>query len=280
MSACGGADSPYVDVVDVNRNDNANNAHIHAEYARLEFPRLKAGATSRVLVHYDENQAVNYCTEWDDVKKSQRWSCYQMHRANLAQKTSRYESERNQYPQDELIPAEYRFEQDPYRNSGYDHGHICPSGDRLYSATANYQTFFMSNMQPQVNGFNAGVWLQMENAVRGWAKQNNYSFADTLYVCKGGTIDSPDLVHTVTGKGLIVPKYFFMAVMRVKGGQYNAMGFWVEHKSNKDKALAKYAVSIDRLEQLTGLDFFCNLPDKVENAVEAMPVNETLWGLD
>ena len=82
------------------------------------------------------------------------------------------------------------------------------------------------------------------------------------------------------GKGLIVPKYFFMALLRVKNGVYNAMGFWIEHKASDDKRLAKYAVSIKELEEKTDIDFFCNLPDNIESTVENAAVNNTFWGLD
>ena len=120
----------------------------------------------------------------------------------------------------------------------------------------------------------------MENKVREIASRNGYSFCDTLYICKGGTIDKPDQVLKTVGKGLIVPKYFFMALLRVKNGVYNAMGFWIEHKASADKRLAKYAVSIKELEEKTGIDFFCNLPDNIENTVENAAVNNTFWGLD
>ena len=71
-----------------------------------------------------------------------------------------------------------------------------------------------------------------------------------------------------------------MALLRVKNGVYNAMGFWIEHKPSNDKRLAKYAVSIKELEKKTGIDFFCNLPDDIENVVEEAAVNNTLWGLN
>ena len=135
-------------------------------------------------------------------------------------------------------------------------------------------------MQPQVHGFNAGVWQNMETKVRDIASRYNYTFCDTLYICKGGTIDKPEHVLETTGKGLLVPKYFFMAVLRVKNGVYNAMGFWIEHKASNDKKLAKYAVSIKELEAKTGIDFFCNLPDNIEYAVENAAVNNTFWGLN
>ena len=70
-----------------------------------------------------------------------------------------------------------------------------------------------------------------------------------------------------------VPKYYFIALLKVKGEAYNAIAFWVEHKdygntSPTTERLAAHAVSVDRLEALTGLDFFHNLPDAVEKAVE------------
>ena len=78
-----------------------------------------------------------------------------------------------------------------------------------------------------------------------------------------------------------MPKYFFAAILAVKDGQYKAIGLWFEHKANKDKSLANYVVSIDELEKLTGIDFFCNLPDKTENTVEAASKATMLsdWGL-
>ena len=120
----------------------------------------------------------------------------------------------------------------------------------------------------------------METKVREIASRNGYSFCDTLYICKGGTIDKSEQVLATIGKGLIVPKFFFMALLRVKNGVYNAMGFWIEHKPSNDKRLAKYAVSIKELERKTGIDFFCNLPDDIENVVEEAAVNNTLWGLN
>jgi DNA/RNA non-specific endonuclease len=260
-------------------NRNANDARTQREYGRLEFPRLKSGA-NRVLLHATTNGVLNFAIEWNDTKKAQRWSCYQLFKSNMMKNTDRYKSDSNQYPVDSLLPKTLWFTSDPYWRTGYDHGHICPSADRLNSAEANYQTFYITNMQPQVHGFNAGVWQNMENKVREIASRNGYSFCDTLYICKGGTIDKPEQVLKTVGKGLIVPKYFFMALLRVKNGVYNAMGFWIEHKASDDKRLAKYAVSIKELEEKTGIDFFCNLPDNIENTIENAAVNNTFWGLD
>jgi endonuclease G len=259
-------------------NVNCNNTAIHYEYARLEFPHLKDDVTNIVIIHRD-NGEVNYSLEWDLQKHSQRWSCYELYRSNMVTNTSRYYSDTSQYPQDPDLPKQYQFTSDPFWNSGFQHGHICPSADRLNSSTANYQTFYLTNMQPLVGGFNTGVWEKMEEKVREIARRNGYSFCDTLYVCKGGTIDTEENIITRLGQGLIVPKYFFMALLSVKNGQYHAFGFWVENRSNSDENLAKYAVTIDELEEKTGIDFFCNLPDKREALVESAAVVDNYWGL-
>ena len=258
------------------KNKNANPV-TYPEYARLEVPRVKGG-TNLVLIHYATDIGVNYMVEWDCLKKSQRWTCYTLNNTNSTKNVSRYYSDSNQYPQDPDIPSNYRFASDPYWRSGYDHGHICPSYDRLCSSEANYQTFYMSNMQPQFNKFNAGLWLKMENIVSGnW---NRSSFRDTLYVCKGGTIDDPELILSTTDKGMIVPKYFYMAVLCKNTQGYKAIAFWAQHLNfdHSNDNLIDYVISIDELENRTGIDFFCNLPDDIEEKAERVVYPQS-WGL-
>ena len=289
FSACGNNDE---EGGSKSNNTNANvlvgtssvgNITMPAEIMRLEFPKVKGG-NSMIIVHKailnsnTNEYGVNYSVEFDTSKKSQRWSCYQMYSSISASNTKRYTSDTNQYPQDSSLPSQYQFTADPFWGSGYDHGHICPSADRLGSADANYQTFLLTNMQPQVNGFNAYVWANMENQLRIW---NRDSFRDTLYVCKGGTIDNSDQIATTLHSGLIVPKYYFMAILCKNKEGYKALGFWIEHKANSDTELGKYVVSIKQLESLTGIDFFCNLPDNIERTVESLPVENVkrAWGL-
>lgn len=261
------------------KNQNAN-PNSRAEYLRLEMPHIKGTADNLVIVHSTREFGVNYILEWDCTKKSQRWSCYTLDKDNSKKTVSRYTADKgeSQYPWDPDIPMNATIGFDTYYGSGYDHGHICPSYDRLNSKEANIQTFYMSNMQPQRNIFNAGLWLKMENIVSGRWNQDN--FRDTLYVCKGGTIDHSDQISTVTPKGMIVPKYFFMAVLCKNSQGYKAIAFWVEH-FNDDRSndnLLDYVVSIDELERLTDIDFFCNLPDDVEESAERV-VYPAAWGL-
>lgn len=256
-------------------NQNANDASKQRELSRLEFPHVKGGQ-SIVVIHktsdtYDPD-GVSYSVEWDCAKKSQRWSCFEMHKAGTT--TSRTDA----WAEDPDIPSSARFSdtRSMYSGSGFTRGHICASADRLYSAAANMQTFYYSNMQPQYYNFNAGdnytgVWVHMEDQVRSWVSK-----CDTLYVCKGGTIDRESQIlmrikPNVEG-GLIVPKYFFMALLAKSGNTYKALGFWAEHTDVVLPSidLKDYVVSIDELEDLTGIDFFCNLPDPVEKTLEGL----------
>lgn len=290
------------------KNSNRNTVGNKYVTNNLEFPKVK-GATSKVIVYTstaaDESKyGMNFAVEWDCQKKSQRWSCYRFDTSNRL--TGKRKDGRTSvvrwYPDDKDYPGtiygdkkypnrKYPFDyknlsdaemlEDLYSAASCDHGHICPSADRLYSQEANIETFFMTNMQPQYANFNQkGLWYYMEDRTRRYA--NNLTTKDTLYIVKGGTIDKDDqIIEKVNGK-LIIPKYFYTAYLmwrpmngstnRNDPANYKAMAYWFIHENKEVSSaidLKPYMISIDELEQKTGIDFFCNLPDVVENAVEA-----------
>ena len=82
---------------------------------------------------------------------------------------------------------------DDYRGSGFSRGHLCPSGDRLYSAAQNKQTFYLTNMQPQIQGHEMVAYGELEEKVRAWAGQ-----CDTLYIVKAATIDKDEYICNQT----------------------------------------------------------------------------------
>lgn len=274
------------------RNLNRNDATLEPALQRLEFPRVKGG-NSIVIIHTtNDRYGINYSVEWDCQKKAQRWSCYQMHAGNKGGSNSRVV---NGYLFDEDMPnhnVNYVTSSsgeniDPFWSSGYDHGHICPNADRKYSREANRQTFFLTNMQPQRNIFNAGLWLSMENKLtQVWWPTTT---GDTLYVVKGGTIDAEaDIIEYICNsqrsatarEGFIpVPRYFFMALLRKSKTGYKALAFWAEHlnEDHSSDALSNYVINIRELERRTGIDFFCNLPDATEEEVETMSVENVKW---
>lgn len=272
------------------KSANSNDISTYREVSRNEFPKIKNDNNSIVIVHYTSNGEINYSVEWDIEKQSQRWSCYQIYAGNRGSNTSRYYGN-PQYPFDPELSSEtpYFDGEDPFKGSGFDHGHICPSADRLNSAEANFQTFYLTNMQPQYNAFNAGVWAHMEDFMR---DKITKSSSDTLFLCKGGTIDNESQILMHRSNGLIVPKYFFMAALLKRSKDWSnvgALGFFIEQRKTDNYArtsdgtkydLSTYVVNINELERLTGLDFFCNLPDDIEEVVEGKPVDflKKVWG--
>ena len=294
--SCGGDDGGNggggtVNEPNVNRNSGA--ADVAAE--RLEVPHLRGGNSQFIVYRVNDNgfdkDGVNYCVEWDRDLKANRWTCYVMTKQNTQKNTSRwYASEgEDQYPFDtqNLTIADYYTSSrggDMLYGSGYDHGHLCPSNDRLYSVQVNKQTFYLTNMQPQFKVFNgssqqhkySGLWINMENFLYNFVRGTKFQSGDSLYVCKGGTIDAENQILERIGGKVIVPKYFYAAVVwkRSKLNAYTGLAFWFEHSNqyHGDDALKSYVVSISELEKKLGgkIDFFCNLPDKTESKVENM----------
>lgn len=257
---------------------------------RLEMPRLQQGEVFIVHQATDmREKPVNFAVGYDPKQHHSHWVAFRFD--SQMKGRSVYRKDYNikpQYPQDPLCKDTPTSDASFH---GYDHGHLCASADRLCSRTANDQTFYMSNMSPQLASFNQDYWTKYESFVQnlgrncGSVSGSNTAFADTLYVVKGGAINNATTTTKVDSYNMPVPTHYFMALLSVKNGSYAAIGFWMEHKQydisiirNDNAEIAAHAVSIDRLESLTGIDFFCNLPGAVEKAVETTCI-PSVWGL-
>lgn len=253
----------------------------------LEIPSLKTGNIDAFIVHTLPDGKLNYCIGYNSRLKANSWSAFKWYSGFSSQNRHWYRNNWRQgetyngyggtgdpFQPDPVLPESMRLDSEDYDDWAYQRGHIVGSADRLYSKEANGQTFYMSNIMPQLSGFNEqGIWWNLENFLR--STYDVSSFRDTLYVVKGGTITSGKYTKVGSNSQLVCPRYFYMAILayakrfaKTNGGYY-AIGFWMEHKSNTDGVSSKYAISIDELEKRTGIDFFCNLPDDIENAVES-----------
>ena len=165
----------------------------------------------------------------------------------------------------------------------YARGHQLPSADRQCCYDANAQTFYGTNMTPQLNEHNSGIWVHLEDAVRGYAKTS-----DTTYVVTGVIVSESSRIEKDSyGKNVTVPDAYFKALLKYNEvstlGKWNAIAFYLEHKNYKNELLGKaHALSIDALEEMTGIDFFVNLPAMVgeEKAatIEATdPTKVAMW---
>jgi len=247
----------------------------------LEIPALKGGSMNQFITHTTKRNGKDYPTyslEYSYKYKHSYWIAYRF------DNTTGGNVGRNEaYKPDPELPSQYAAKHNDYTNSGYTRGHLCASSDRQYSKEANQQTFYMSNISPQSgNGFNqsGSAWNTGEDKVQAWGYNISRS-TDTLYVVKGGTIGE-GMIKGYIKNEIAIPKYFFMAVLFRSGDNYKAIGFYMPHENLKDdpdkKDPKKYLMSIDALEQETGINFFHNLPDNIENTIEATyNVNDWQW---
>ena len=261
--------------------------------SRYEMPHIVGGNGNYILIRSTKAYGINYVIEWNNTKKAQRWTAFQMYNGNSGSSWNRnnwqYQTDNewamlnlqnygygDPFQPDPDLPAEYRTELNDYKGSGYSRGHICASADRLNSMEANEQTFYLSNIMPQSSKLNTGTWEEMEKQVRKW---NDDKYRETLYVVKGGTIDDQHLLSP-TSSGLTVPEYFFMGIVSKLSNKYRGIAFILEHANPAKNGTSpkNYVFSIDQLEQMTGIDFFCNLPDDVEKEVESS-VDRNFWGM-
>lgn len=270
-------------------NDNVN-ANTGYEIPHLNDQNVYADH----YVTMDGVQILNYALEWDNTKRHANWVAFTFDTTTSADNVKRTDA----WSVDPKLPAEMQVQESDHKNDGFDKGHLCASEDRVYLKEANEQTFYYSNMSPQLNDFNGGFWGKLEARVQTWGRSTADGVYDKVYVTKGGTLNkllknfkgttvnggTPTTdANGFTIHGLACPEYYFMAVLSQKDDVFHAIAFLVPHKEGMTRnpssdELKEYVVSVDKLEEETGIDFFCNLPDVLENEVEAAyNLNDWAW---
>jgi len=147
-----------------------------------------------------------------------------------------------------------------YKNSGYDKGHLCPAGDRKYSKQAFEETFYTSNISPQKRDFNNGIWNRLEQKVRYWSQKY-----DDIYVVTSGVLN--ENLTTIGREKVAVPEYFYKVLLDNDHGKYKMIGFLVPHRDS-NAPMYEFVIPVDDIEKMTGIDFFPQLEDQIENQLE------------
>ena len=297
LTGCGGESDVTPGTTNVNRNTALPQA-VYTEATTpasvresaiygMEIPSLKTGSVDALIIHSLPDGRQNYCIGYNTKLKTNCWTAFKWYNGFSSNNKNWYRNNwRNgetfngyggtgdPFQPDPVLPQAIRFNSGDYDDWRYQRGHILGSADRLNSKEANGQTFYMSNIMPQLKAFNEqGIWWNLESFLR--STYDASTFRDTLYVVKGGTVSAGNYTMIGSNSQLVCPKFYYMALLAFNkkyaktNGGYFAIAFWMEHKGNTDEVSSKYVISIDELEKRTGIDFFCNLPDEVENAVES-----------
>lgn len=215
--------------------------------AKLEIPQFGKHDT---ITHHTA-----YSLSYNSRYRQANWVAYQLTKAET----------NNLFERDDSFKADPLIKNSDnaldYKKSGFDRGHLAPAADMGFSELTMKESFYYSNMSPQVPSFNRGIWKKLEDKIRDWAQEY-----DSLYIVTGPILG--DSLKSIGPHKISVPNAYFKVILEYKSNQVKAIAFLMSNEASKE-ALTKFAVTIDQLESLTSFDFFPLLPDEVEQKLES-----------
>ena len=229
--------------------------------AWLELPAMDNEDLTYVTHNFKMNGNTyrNYTLGWSQDHYVALWVAYPL----CSMYTNKTVDRTDAWAYDPVLGKAYSSAPFGGYGGSYARGHQLPSADRLCSYDANAQTFYGSNMTPQLNAHNEGIWQELETKVRTIANKSDTTYVVTGCIVTGSTTTTTDS----DGNRMTVPAAYFKALLRYTKastlGQWNAAAFYLEHRSYSESIGKQHSMSIDELEKITGMDFFVNLPAKV-----------------
>lgn len=229
------------------------------ESFKTEIPQyfIPSSTTESIVVHD------HYMLSYNESYEQAEWVAYLLKKNHLT-----YDNRKRPYfiedPKVKTKSADWRN----YKGSGYDRGHLCPAGDRRFTKYAYNETFYTSNISPQNREFNAGIWNKLENKIREWVKKEG-----TLFVVTGGVLEKG--LNEIGEEDVDVPNFFYKIVAKGDSKNPKVIAFLMPNKPSK-KSIKQFVVKVDRIENLTGIDFFYKLSNNIEEKLE-QEIKSTDW---
>ncbi len=225
-------------------------ANIHLKYGNPSNANLKD--TNNYLLEKPQ-----YALSYNCQTGTANWVSWQLNRSWLGS-VDRSDDFR---PDPDLPDGCYAVRPNDYRGSGYDRGHLTPSGDRTSTQSNNSATFVMSNMIPQSPSNNREVWRELETYSRDLVSQGK-----ELYIVAGGEGKEKSIAD---GK-VTVPKYTWKVILVSGNGNVeNTIAVRIPNTEEVARTdWTDYLVSVDEVEKKTGYDFFSNLDRDIQQKIE------------
>ena len=223
--------------------------------SNLEFPALLPN--EKIISH------TGYSFVYSEEHEQAKWIAYEL----TKEETNSLFERTDKFLVDPLVSTG-TAENSDYAKSGYDKGHLAPAADMGWSALTMKESFYFSNMSPQLPGFNRGVWKRLEELMRSWAIDNK-----AIYIVTGPLLSKG--LPAIGSNGVSIPNYYYKVVLDYTQPEIHAIGFVLPNGSSS-ASLSTFAVSIDEVERQTGIDFFPALPDDQETKLEK-EVCQTCW---
>ncbi len=229
-------------------------------------PSNATANTSNANNYLMENPS--YTLSYNRDKAIPNWTAWRLTKNDLGEA-----SRQNNFRPDDRLPDGWtRVTPSDYTGSGFDRGHLCPSADRSNSVEANSATFLMTNITPQTPELNQGPWEKLETYSRSMARREG-----NLYIIAGNYGGSNRVKNKIT-----IPTNFWKIVVVIPPGA-NAASINANTRviavdmpnigGIKEKNWRDYKTTVRQIEQKTGDNFFSNLPQKLQDALETKSDN-------
>ncbi|MBQ9174999.1 MAG: DNA/RNA non-specific endonuclease [Bacteroidales bacterium] len=235
-------------------SDNGVSAYTASELRGLEIPYLlEPDKEQNTVVEH-----MGYTLSYNSLLRIPNWVAYELQDSELYGDFERGD----EFNPDPQIRGRQAYDSD-YRGSGWDRGHLAPSGDMKWSSQVQKECFYLSNVCPQSHNLNAGLWNDLEKQVRYEAR-----YYGTIWIVTGPVVG--DARYGTIGENKVtIPDGFFKALLAKdkKTGEFLSIGFYFPNESCSGD-LADYAMSVNELEEIVGMDLFNNLDYSVQEEVE------------
>lgn len=257
-------DSTIVEnTIEVSLDSAGNKVYQNTRRVTYKNERAKGLEIPAYLTDRDEEivQHEGFTLSYNKKHRLPNWVAWLL----TAERTKGNEKRADNFQPDESVKQGPVAEDSDYRSSGYDRGHMCPAADCKYSRKAMNECFLLTNICPQTHGLNAGDWKVLETKTRQWAQRY-----DSIYVVCGPVLQKGHRYTQIGKNKVTVPEKFYKVLLRFTApGQAQAIGFIYDNGEDTDRTLESYAVTVDSVEALTGINFFSKLDKRVERKAES-----------
>lgn len=225
----------------------------------LEIPKLSKSMSEQIV------SRKGYTASYNITTKNPNWVAWNLTREHATGSVPRYKGYLDDYEIQGYVPKEEDWYNMP---SSLSHGHMCPAGDNKWDEKAMEQTFLLSNMCPQTQKLNSGSWNKLEEKCRDWARR----YGSIYIVC--GPVYESDSPSTMGTAKIWIPDAFYKVILCMEGTP-KAIGF-IYANDEQPHNMQQSVRTVDEIETMTGIDFFCSLPDDIENSIESI-ANFSKW---
>ncbi|MEL7378473.1 MAG: DNA/RNA non-specific endonuclease, partial [Bacteroidota bacterium] len=180
---------------------------------------LPSGGTGQVVHH--QGFSLSYDNNWEQAE----WTAHILTASQLRQQWNRRQ---DNWRKDDMVRGGTASTND-YRGSGYDRGHLVPFADLAWNAEWADESFMMSNISPQARQFNQGIWRELEELTRDWAKK-----FDRLYVITGPVMTRDPKGEIGRETKVAIPAAYFKVLLDLEDPEQKGIGFILPNQVSYD----------------------------------------------